>query len=227
MDYIKDKIAKLLALADSPNEHEAKAAMLKARQLMAEHKLRPEEIGQSEKTAVRQGGVGVFCTKMTDPWASTLSGIIGPHYCCKAIRYTRKGKKTVQIGFVGLEDDYEICKRIYLYAYDCIQAKNRALRAARRHEDWSGKELRKMCNAYGWGFCTGLAAAFQKQQEEHQEWGLVMIVPQAVEDATAHMSKPSVYTKMKLDGWRNRYASAGYQDGLKFDPGHRLESKVS
>ena len=41
---IKDKIAKLLALAESPNENEAKAALLKARELMAEHdgiKMRP------------------------------------------------------------------------------------------------------------------------------------------------------------------------------------------
>ena len=36
MDY-KDKIKKLLALAESPNENEAQAALLKARQLMAEH----------------------------------------------------------------------------------------------------------------------------------------------------------------------------------------------
>lgn len=32
---IKDKISKLLALADSPNENEARAALLKARELMA------------------------------------------------------------------------------------------------------------------------------------------------------------------------------------------------
>ena len=39
---IRDKIAKLLALADSPSEAEARAALLKARELMAKHKLRPE-----------------------------------------------------------------------------------------------------------------------------------------------------------------------------------------
>lgn len=37
-DY-REKIKKLLALAESPNEHEAKAALLKAKELMAEHKL--------------------------------------------------------------------------------------------------------------------------------------------------------------------------------------------
>ena len=33
-DNIRDKIAGLLALSESPNEHEAKAALLKARELM-------------------------------------------------------------------------------------------------------------------------------------------------------------------------------------------------
>lgn len=40
---IKDKIAKLLALAESPNENEAKAALLKARELMAETSSAPKK----------------------------------------------------------------------------------------------------------------------------------------------------------------------------------------
>ena len=40
----KDKIRKLLALAESPVEAEAKAALLKARKLMAEHKLSEAEL---------------------------------------------------------------------------------------------------------------------------------------------------------------------------------------
>ena len=41
MSKITEKIAKLLALAESPYEEEAKAALLQARRLMAEHKLMP------------------------------------------------------------------------------------------------------------------------------------------------------------------------------------------
>ena len=37
-DY-REKIKKLLALSESSNEHEAKSALLKAKKLMAEHKL--------------------------------------------------------------------------------------------------------------------------------------------------------------------------------------------
>ena len=39
IENIKDTIAKLLALSGSPNEHEARAALLKARGLMAKYKL--------------------------------------------------------------------------------------------------------------------------------------------------------------------------------------------
>lgn len=69
---IKDKIAKLLALAESPNENEARAALLKARELMAEHKLRPEEIEKAEKAKVIRDVLDVTCTSMTNPWACSL-----------------------------------------------------------------------------------------------------------------------------------------------------------
>lgn len=41
---IKDRISKILALAESPNENEARAALLKARELMAKYKLQPEDL---------------------------------------------------------------------------------------------------------------------------------------------------------------------------------------
>lgn len=64
---IKDKIAKLLALAESPNENEAKAALLKARELMAEHKLRPEDVKKAKKEKVIRKVLDITCTAMTNP----------------------------------------------------------------------------------------------------------------------------------------------------------------
>lgn len=51
VDY-KEKIRKLLTLAESPVEAEARAALLKARQLMAEHKLTERECREVEKQVV-------------------------------------------------------------------------------------------------------------------------------------------------------------------------------
>lgn len=220
---VKDRIAKLLALADSTNENEAKAALLKARELMAEHKLRPEECEKKESTKVVVDLVNVTCTKMTDAWAPELSAVIAAHYCCKAYRNHRYNSKKVTIGFAGLEDDFEICKRVFLYAYDCIKSRCKEIAAEHRGYGYDGSEIREMCNAYGFGFSRGLNRAYHKQAEKHQEWGLVMVVPKAVEDATAHHAKPSAYGKAKTDGWHHKYMAAGFEDGEKFDPTHRLE----
>lgn len=54
MADIKDKIAKLLALAESPNEAEAKAALLKARELMAKQ-AHPGGVQGTEEPEARQG----------------------------------------------------------------------------------------------------------------------------------------------------------------------------
>ena len=80
MSKITEKIAKLLALAESPYEEEAKAALLQARRLMAEHKLMPEDIEPQENKKVIQECVGVTCTKLSSPWTVYLSTVFPlPH----------------------------------------------------------------------------------------------------------------------------------------------------
>lgn len=222
MNDIRDKIAKLLALADSPSEQEAQAALLKARELMAKHKLRPEDVKKAEKVKVIVETVGVTCTKMTDTWAVSLSATIASHYCCKAFRNHRKRAKTVEIGFAGLEDDFAVCKQIFLYTYDCLKVKIKDIQENHRGKGYSAGDIREMCNAYGFGFNSGLKDAYDRQQEEHQEWGIVMVVPQEVNDATAHHKPPSAYGSAKINGWRGLYAAEGYRDGEKFDVSRRI-----
>ena len=97
---IRDRIAKLLALSESPNEHEAKAALLKARELMATHKLRPEDVLDAKEQKVIRKTIRASCTKMTNKWAVELSAVIAPHYCCKAYYSRIKRTKTATIGLI-------------------------------------------------------------------------------------------------------------------------------
>ena len=120
MSKITEKIAKLLALAESPYEEEAKAALLQARRLMAEHKLMPEDIEPQENKKVVQECVGVTCTKLSSPWTVYLSTLIAAHYCCRPYRSSVHGSKVSEIGFIGMEDDFKLCKLAFLYAYDCV-----------------------------------------------------------------------------------------------------------
>ena len=58
MASLTDKIAHLLALANSPYEAEAKAALLKARQLMAKYKLTLADVTPSGPQQLRRRALG-------------------------------------------------------------------------------------------------------------------------------------------------------------------------
>lgn len=168
---------------------------------------------------VVQECVGVTCTKLSSPWTVYLSTLIAAHYCCRPYRSSVHGSKVSEIGFIGMEDDFKLCKLAFLYAYDCIASRCRQIRT---QKGYPAKTLREMCNSYGWGFCRGLSAAFQKQEAEHQEWGLVMVVPQAVEDAVSKMKRSS-YKISPQSSMNHQYTAMGYADGQEFDMRRRLE----
>lgn len=222
-DY-KDKIRKLLALAESPNEHEAKAALLKARQLMAEHKLREEDCLEPEKLKIKKALVGVTCTKRLNSWISDLAAIIAENHCCTSWRSRLKGMQTTEIGFVGFEDDFEVCEQIFKYAVDCALSRCKEIR--REYRDiYTGQHLGKMCDAYGYGFAAGVSEMFERQTEENREWGLVLAVPKEVMEESLKMGKGSVFKEMAAPQHSSEIMAMneGYEDGKKFDPAHRLK----
>lgn len=75
-DY-REKIKKLLALAESPNEHEAKAALLKAKELMAEHKLSELDVKDVGKKEVKEVLLeGMQASTRHNPWIIPLSTVM-------------------------------------------------------------------------------------------------------------------------------------------------------
>ena len=219
---IKDKIRKLLALSESPNENEARAALLKARQLMAEHKLTERELRDAARQAVKTVSTGITCSKRRNPWIVNLSATIGENYCCMGIRTHSKGKQTQSIGFLGFEDDAELCKEIFEYAVDCVLAE---IKGIREECDWHGlspEYARRRCDSFGYGFVTGVDMAFDRQQEEHkEEWGLVLVIPKEVEEAAEHLGHADFSARAE----ENILGSAfflGQECGKSFRPGRRL-----
>ena len=142
-------------------------------------------------------------------------------HCCALLLQALSEFRTWQQGFGDrvYRHDFKLCKLAFLYAYDCIASRCRQIRT---QKEYPAKTLREMCNSYGWGFCRGLSAAFQKQEAEHQEWGLVMVVPQAVEDAVSKMKRSS-YKISSTSSMNRQYAAMGYADGQEFDMRRRLE----
>lgn len=217
MDY-KDKIRKLLALAKSPEPEEAKLALLKARKLMAEHKLSERDLEERNTTVIKRAIRETF-SKKANSWMDPLSIVIGENYCCSAFRCKISAKTTVwHVGFIGLEGDIEICVKIFRYAVRCIKSEQKKLR--KQHRDYyTPQEIAKICDSYGYGFARGVYEAFTRQNEENQEYGLVLKVPKEVKDELEKIGPPKEFKKTpqpktvgELDAaWR------GVEDALKED----------
>ena len=219
-DY-REKIRKLLALAESPNEHEAKAALLKARQLMAEHKLTEREYKDAEKQEVKDIRTDITCSKRRNPWIVHLSAVIGENYCCKGYRNRRYGEQTNYIGFIGLEDDVEVCVSIFKYAVDCVLSEIKRIK--KENSCYYSSYVKKICDSYGYGFVSGVLEAFRKQQEENEQgWGLVLVMPQEVIEASQHLGHKEFKSRAEEDISKSAYTK-GFYDGEEFDPTKRIQ----
>lgn len=150
MDY-KDKIKKLLALAESPNENEAQAALLKARQLMAEHKIGEADLEEPEDKEILHKRTSVTFSKRRDGWISNLAVVIAENYCCMASVCHYKGKQTYTVQLNGFKSDVEICERVLLFAVEFVRGKNK-MRQWSDNYPYSPKEKLAICNAYGQGW---------------------------------------------------------------------------
>ena len=217
---IKEKISNLLALAESPEENEAKAALLKARELMAKHKLTEAELGEAKKQAVKNVLTDVTCSKRRDPWICSLSAVIGESYCCKGYRNHTKGRQTQTIGFIGLEDDVAICVSVFKYAVDFARAEIKRIK--KENGCYFPGYVKKICESYGFGFAAGVQEAFSRQQEENKcEWGLVLVMPKEVKEASRHLGREEFRAQVEDEIVPGGY-SRGYFDGKKFDPRRHL-----
>lgn len=221
-DY-KEKIKKLLSLAESPNEHEAKAALLKARQLMAEHKLTEAECVYIEKQEVKDIHTGITCSKRREPWIINLSVIIGENYCCQSYRRQDKGKQTNEVCFIGFEEDVDICVAIFRYAIDCIRAQNKQIK--KENDCYYTSYVKRLCDSYGYGFTIGVYEAFKRQEQENESgWGLVLSIPQEVKEATADFRRKDFKSRAQEQIEGDMYYK-GLQEGKEFDPQKRISEE--
>lgn len=220
----KEKIKKLIALSESSNEYEAKAALLKAKELMAEYKIAEVDLVDAKNRRVKRVDTGCYYTKRGEFWISNLAQVIAENYCCKSANSVYKGAQKRQIVFIGLEDDVELCARIFEYAVDT--ARNLAklyLKEKYKGYNLTVQDKNRLKNSYAYGFTIGVMKAFETQKRDETGWGLVMVVPKEVADECAgfrtdrYRSKSVVYGGAKHDG---------IEEGRRFNPNAKLESAV-
>lgn len=176
---IRDKIKKLLKLANSSNENEAKAALKKAQELMAKHKIEKKDIGE-EETKVERKYTGIKFTNYKDCWKADLMDAIATNYCCDTYMGTLPGKRTHELGLIGFPEDIEICIQLFNFAAQSVEKWYKEFKKENEYM-YNSKYLNAQKNVYGAGFATGIDELLKKQfEEKKQEWGLVMATPPEV-----------------------------------------------
>lgn len=213
MANIREKIQKLLALAGSPNENEAKAALLKARELMAKNKLTEADFENQKEQELKK----FWCEDIawtTDSgriWMTNLCKVLCDNYCCSASWYTPRGTRTHQLVIVGVGEDAEVCKEVVRYAVGFVETTIESLQRGYRRQD-----PKAIANSYAEGFILGLEMAFEDQQEEHPEWGLVVVKPDEVNEYEKGLGLKSV--KAKKSDFDPLAYMKGQNDGKNFNP---------
>lgn len=218
VERIQKKISKLLALSQSPNENEAQVALLKARALMAQYKLRPEV---REASKVVEESIGIVFTWTSEPWVPSLCRTVATNYCCRVILSHQRGKRTYEIYLVGLSDDFEICRAAVQYAVQC--ARFGAEKVKRQCKSNTAKERREAAKAYGVGFEEGVNEALNQQTKNNQsKWGLIMKVPNVVNKFIEDVTKGNKSFNFNLSGSTEQFRAAGREDGKRYGSQKRI-----
>lgn len=218
---IKDKIRKLLALGTSPNENEAKTALLKAREMMAKHKLTEADFQNPDSNKLVHLTVEKvkWTTDSGNIWMVNVAQVLCSNYMCVAAWETPRGSRTHTLQVTGLGEDAELCKTVVEYAIGFMLNAIKVLQRKNPRQD-----PRAIAKSYADGFVMGLEMAFEDQTEEHPEWGLVVVMPEKVKKFEEGLKSKNVKTK-RVDMDPLAYLK-GQNDGMNFNPKRVLEGEI-
>lgn len=210
-ESVVEKIKALLALSDADrnnSEEEAKAAMLKAQELMAKYEISMEEVSTEDE---EQYSHEVCEHKWDYAYRVPLANVLSKNFRCMLYM---SGKKIV---FMGHPSDAQICKATFEYAYRFIMRKGNSVYNKRYS---MGRPTKGVFNSYAHGFISGLQEAFDAQCT-----ALAIVTPQDVVDEFKKASEGWKSKKTKNIGddvtsgeaWRE-----GREDGKSFMEKDRL-----
>ena len=118
---------------------------------------------------------------------------------------------------MGLEEDVEICLKVFEYAVDCIRSQCKRIK--KENFAYSAQSRSILCNGYAMGFILGLKEAFEEQAESiKSEWGLVPTMSEEVVHSTDDLKEVRA-NNIKASGI---YKLSGYADGKNFDMRNRV-----
>ena len=210
------KIKKLLALSQSPNENEAKSALMMAQRLMVQHKISQREVDASTDKVINIETRQTDFTFTRAQWKGQLAKVIADNLCCYAYVSTYR---TNRIVFLGKDDDVSICEIVLKYAIDWIESECKRLK--KTYKELYGT-TRGVTESYAMGFVSGLEDQYEEQKASNQEWGLVLQKEQAVIDAFENKEMGTLNYREK--SYISNVVEQGKEDGYKFSITDKISS---
>ena len=226
VDY-KEKIKKLLALATSPEENEAKAALLKARKLMAQYKISEMELDIKPDAKIIKVNSGIGYSIRGEFWIGQLSMIIAQNYCCKVYCAKETQQKMFPV-FVGFEEDANLCNAVFSYAVESARRiAEEKLRKDKFYPFYTTKEKNIFKKSMCLGFSEGIRVAFENQNRENVDetgWGLVVVTDPKVNEFYDNIE--GLHTnKYKGKGIQinGDARNVGFEEGKNFSPNRVID----
>lgn len=212
---IIDKIEKLIALSSSDNENEAKAAMLKAQELMAKYEIEMSQINSDK--AKERPVVPYTSPSFRDDWVVDLGSLIAGNFRCRAVISSRRGSGgAFRLKFYGFDEDAQISINIFNYAVKVIRRRMATLRAIYAE---AGREFgRNEKMNYVEGFNAGLHQNFEDQKKQSETFALACLVPAEVNAFVDEIPGMEEYQNREFERSREHdlLRQYGYIDGKNF-----------
>jgi hypothetical protein len=167
---IGDRIARLLALAESPNVHEAEAAMLAAQRLLLKHNIELRDARTAQGYVWKHLGAP---TGRTTEAERVLSLLLGKHFFVEAIWIpvyrAEEGKRGSILEICGSEENVAIAEYVHGYLVDTgarLWREHKALHRIRGDRD------RRTFLA---GVMSGMSDKLAREAKKNEKAGLVWV----------------------------------------------------
>jgi hypothetical protein len=196
-DRVLERIRKLLALAGSPNQHEAEMAMRKAHELMLRHNVEASAAREDRSFEVRH--LGDPLRRATRAEADIIV-LLTQYFFVKAIRIPvyvpREGKRGLLYEIVGTRANVEMASHVYAFLLATAERLWQENRRDARVR--SGRDRMSYQSGVIRGFREKLAA----ERTELRGTGLVWVGDKRL-DAYYHARYPRIVTRrrtVRMDG---------------------------
>lgn len=209
VEKILEKVKKLLALAgNNPSEEEAKAASLKAQQLMAEYNLTLSEADEDKKLEFANSS---YACGVDNQWKYGLAAVIAKNFRCE---YYWLGKKILV--FYGYKADCEIAREVFGFLFKVCKKRMTQVADKAYAETGTSRGVRY---SYTKGFVQGI-----KEVLDAQCTALMIVTPKEVTTSFEEMSKNWKTMSVSMRG-AERFSREHYEQGIR-DGRDSMKSKA-